>query len=86
METHCAHAGGRSHAGGAAQDGPHRDGALVSGVLVHSVLVTLMLGGQIGRLHTVGNSQVSFFTSWLYFELLERTDNKIDRSVHGIGL
>lgn len=51
-----------------------------------TVLVTLMLGGQIGRLHTVGNSQVSFFTSWLYFELLERTDNKIDRSVHGIGL
>jgi len=51
-----------------------------------AVLVTLALGGQLGWWQTMVNGLGSFFAAWLYFELLERTDNRIDRVLHWLIL
>ena len=80
-----AHAGCRAHAVGAAQDGACRSAALASGVLVWPAGRTGPVGGHAshaGRPQRAG----SFLAAWLYFVLLERTDNRQDRALHWLIL
>ncbi|MBV7539582.1 response regulator [Acidovorax sp. sic0104] len=50
------------------------------------VLVGLALFQSMPRLHAIGNGLGSFFAAWLYFVLLDRTDNRQDRAWHWLIL
>ena len=51
-----------------------------------AVLVTLALNGSLPRWHLALNGIGSFLGSWLYFVLLDRTDNVVDRALHYLVL
>ncbi len=50
------------------------------------VLVTLALSGFLTRTDALINGAGSFGAAWLYFALLERTDNVHDRFLHWLVL
>lgn len=51
------------------------------------VLVGAALMGHMPRLHAVGHGLLSFIQAWvLYFVLLDRTDNRLDRVWHWLIL
>ncbi|BEU97594.1 response regulator [Acidovorax sp. DW039] len=50
------------------------------------LLVGLALLGSMSRLHALANGVGSFVAAWVYFELLERTDNYEDRPLHWLVL
>ena len=80
-----AHAGYHPHAVGASQDGACRSAALASGVLVRPAGRTgpvRVHAAHAGRPQRAG----SFLAAWLYFVLLERTDNRQDRALHWLIL
>jgi Na+-transporting NADH:ubiquinone oxidoreductase subunit NqrB len=47
-----------------------------------AVLLSLALAGSMSWLHLLANGAGSFLAGWLYFGLLERTDNRADRVLH----
>lgn len=51
-----------------------------------AVLVMAALNGAMSRGHLVANGLGSFLAAWLYFSLLERTDNVTDRALHWLVL
>jgi len=51
-----------------------------------AVLVTLALGGAMTRWQAALNGAGSFLAAWLFFTLLERTDNTADRATHYLVL
>ena len=50
------------------------------------VLVTLALFQSMPRAQAILNGVGSFFAAWLYFVLLDRTDNTQDRALHWLIL
>ncbi|MDH4464373.1 MAG: response regulator [Acidovorax sp.] len=50
------------------------------------VLVTLALSGSMPRADALLNGAGSFAASWLYFVLLDRTDNLQDKPLHWLVL
>eukprot|EP01037_Dinobryon_pediforme_P004695 gene4695-4740_t len=50
------------------------------------LLVALALFGSMPRTQAVLNGAGSFLAAWLYFVLLERTDNRQDRALHWLIL
>ncbi|MFM9880705.1 MAG: response regulator [Burkholderiaceae bacterium] len=50
------------------------------------VLVTLALNGSISRGQLALNGAGSFLAAWLFFALLHRTDNTLDRATHYLVL
>jgi len=74
MRLHHADPAGRADAGGAAQGGARGDAALAPGLLVRRA-------GLAGL-----DDAASFLAAWLYFELLDRTDNRAQRKLHWLIL
>ena len=54
--------------------------------LAAGLLVALALFGSMPRTQAVLNGAGSFLAAWLYFVLLERTDNRQDRALHWLIL
>ena len=50
------------------------------------VLVGAALMGHMPRLHAVWHGLLSFVQAWVYFVLLDRTDNRLDRVWHWLIL
>jgi hypothetical protein len=51
-----------------------------------ALLVGLALRQSMPPLHALLNALGSFAASWLYFVLLDRTDNRADRALHWLVL
>ena len=62
------------------------EGLAPDGGLYLPELVALALFGSMPRTQAVLNGAGSFLAAWLYFVLLERTDNRQDRALHWLIL
>lgn len=51
-----------------------------------AVLVSLALSGGLTHRHLAANGVASFLAAWLYFALLDQTDNVADRALHWLVL
>jgi hypothetical protein len=51
-----------------------------------AVLVSLALNGSMSHRHLAANAVASFLSAWLYFALLDHTDNVADRALHWLVL
>lgn len=52
----------------------------------YAVLVAAALNGALPRWHLLANGVGSFLAAWLYFSLLQHTDNRTDRALHWLVL